>query len=141
MSLHPYANWERHLLYEQDVQERIFETDLLNFEQNRMYPPRYRKEPPMKKLTLDHSEAVSAAKLNMIRIADQATTPKFRAEIEKRVTLLGEVYWWVLDSIYHPGLPSVKSPPNADYRIEPLVHNEAKPEPEEPENNGSTNEG
>lgn len=59
----------------------------------------------MKKMTLDHSEAVSAAKLNMIRIADQATTPGFKREIEKRVTLLGEVYWQILDSIYHPGLP------------------------------------
>jgi len=110
------------------IQVQNFETDLLNFEQNRMYPPGYGKEPLMKKLTLDHSEAVSAAKLNMIRIADQATTPKFRAEIERRVNLLGEVYWWVLQTIYNPGLPLSEIPDAAGNHPE-----------EKPDDHGSAN--
>lgn len=59
----------------------------------------------MKKLTLEHSEAVSTAKLNLIRLTERDTSPRFKAEIEKRIDLLGEVYWWILQAVYHPGLP------------------------------------
>lgn len=59
----------------------------------------------MKKLTLEHSEAVSAAKALLIYKADGNQPTKYKALLEEQIELLGEVYWWVLDSIYHPGLP------------------------------------
>lgn len=80
----------------------------------------------MKKLTLEHAEAVSAAKLNMIRLSDRADTPKFRQHVEKLIERLSEVHWWVLNGIYRPGLQFNEEP-------EP----EEKPEPERPQDNGT----
>lgn len=80
----------------------------------------------MKKLTLDHAEAVSAAKLNMIRVSDRADTPKFRQHVEKLIEQLGEVHWWILNGIYRPGLQFNEEP------------QEPKPnEPEKPQDNGT----
>lgn len=59
----------------------------------------------MKKMTLAHSEAVSAAKALLIHKADRNQPPRYKALLDEQITLLGEVYWWVLDTIYEPRLP------------------------------------
>lgn len=59
----------------------------------------------MKKLTLEHSEAVSAAKGQMIRLLDRDAPARWKELIENQIVLLGDVYWWVLHTIYNPGLP------------------------------------
>lgn len=61
----------------------------------------------MKKLTLEHVEAVSAAKLNLHRLLERDTAPRWRALIEKQIELMNEVYWFVLHEIFNPGLPFI----------------------------------
>ncbi|GAH87768.1 unnamed protein product [marine sediment metagenome] len=78
---------------------------IVDYERNRMYPPNHRKELPMRNLTLEHSEAVSAAKALLIYKADSSVPAKYRNLLESQITLLGEVYWWILHTIYNPGLP------------------------------------
>jgi len=126
MCPHPYANWERHLLYEQtyEVDDSKRHSGAVN--QFDYYPSKIRKEPPVKKLTLDHADAISTAKLNLIRLTDRDTHPRFKVEIEKRIERLGEVYWWVLHAIYNPGLPMNGIPEPKD-----------APKTEEPKDNGT----
>ena len=80
----------------------------------------------MKKLTLAHSEAVSTAKLNLIRLTERDTSPRFKAEIERRIDRLGEVYWWILQAVHHPGLP-----------LDNIYDANEKPEPEKSKDNGT----
>ena len=84
----------------------------------------------MKKLTVEHAEAVSTAKLNLIRLCERDTHPKFKAEVEKRIVRLNEVYWWILNGIFHPELPFGEEPETPD-----------KHKPEEPDDHGSKDAG
>lgn len=71
----------------------------------------------MKKLTLEHSEAASAAKAQLIHLLDREAPPRWRTHIERQIELMGEVNWHILHSIYNPGLPfgqEVKSNGPAD---------------------------
>lgn len=91
------------------IRYQMFSLEFEDYEKNRMYPPTNRKELTMNKLTLEHSEAVSAAKGQMIRLLSRETEPRWKAHVEEQVTLLGEVYWWILHTIYHPGLSFEKN--------------------------------
>lgn len=80
----------------------------------------------MKKMTLEHVNAVNTAKLNLIRLTDRDTNARFKAEIEKRIAQLGEVAWWILESIYHPELPFDEQAKNATRHL-----------PEKPQDDGA----
>ena len=71
----------------------------------------------MTKLTLEHSEAVSTAKAQMIHLLDRDAAPRWRQHIEKQIALLSDVYWWVLHEIYNPGLPYDEKPTNGDFDL------------------------
>ena len=64
----------------------------------------------MTKLTLEHSEAVSTAKGQLIHLLDRDAHPKWKEHIEKQIVLLSDVYWWVLNTIYAPSLPYEEKP-------------------------------
>lgn len=71
----------------------------------------------MTKLTLEHSEAVSAAKMLLIYKADGSHPRKYKELLEQHIVLLGEVYWWVLHTIYNPGLPFDGEPPHGTFEL------------------------
>jgi len=59
----------------------------------------------MKKLTIDHSEAVGAAKLLLQHKTTGNVDPRYRQMLEEQIGLLTEVKWYILQTIFHPGLP------------------------------------
>lgn len=71
----------------------------------------------MKKLTLEHAEAITIAKAKMQDKADLSATARCRQTIERQVSLLNEVKWWVLNSIYNPGLPFDDEQPHGTFEL------------------------
>jgi len=59
----------------------------------------------MKKLNLEHVEAITIAKSLSQEKADNTPHPRCRQTIARHIELLNDVKWWVLHSIYAPGLP------------------------------------
>ena len=90
---------------EDAVRDRMFEVHLENFERNRMYPPRYRKESTMKAMTLDHVGAIEHARFFMHPHIVPNMIPRVRQEIEDDLLRLKEVKIFLLRQLYEPGLP------------------------------------
>lgn len=85
--------------------DRMFEVHMENYERNRMYPPRYRKEATMTKLTLDHVSALCRAEGYLHAAITPNMSPNHRKCIEDDLTRLAEVKKHILRYIYEPGLP------------------------------------
>lgn len=58
----------------------------------------------MRKLSLKHTKAVSTAELCLHKALSKEPQSTYRDELNEHRELLHEVYWWVLDTIYKPGL-------------------------------------
>lgn len=73
-----------------------------------------RKEPAMLKPTIDHVSAIARAEGDVIKSIVANMSPHHRKAIEDDMERLAEVKKYILDTIYHPGLPilteSLKEP-------------------------------
>lgn len=83
----------------------LFECDFKVFEANRMYPLGYGKEPAMKKLTLDHVEAIDHGILGLLKSIDGPRNSAYNQKLDSDIAKLHELRWFVLHTIYNPGLP------------------------------------
>lgn len=83
----------------------------------------------MKKLTIEHSEAVGAAKLLLQHKTTGNIDPRYRQFIEGQIKLLRDVNWLVLHSLFNPSLPFDDTKLDAD--LKELHKNHEKPPAEQ----------
>ena len=105
----------------------VFDSAFAQYEKNRMYPPVNRKDPAMRKLELKHSEAIGLAKAHMIKLLDRETSPRWKVYVEGQITLLNEVNWFILHTIYNPGLP-FEGEPHGTFELRDKEGKDNKPE-------------
>lgn len=82
-----------------------FAVDFLMFERNRMYLPGYRKEPSMKRLTLEHVDSLSRGEQSLMSGITASMSSRHRQSIENDIERLSEVKRYILTVMYQPGLP------------------------------------
>lgn len=90
------------------VRYQMFDLEFEDFERNRMYPPGYRKESPMIRLSMAHVDAVVHAEFYLHRAKSKLFDPDHINEAEDDLLRLAELKLFAIQHMHneHQLLPA-----------------------------------